>query len=89
MYARRGGLVGTSRSPRPSSSHSAIAVGFLDEQRIGAGVDREAVDVFAQDDAAGARRALEDDERESRCVQLVGGREPGDAAADDDRVRTS
>ena len=45
----------TSRSPRPSSWHSAIAFGLLDQQRVGAAVDGEAVDLLADDDAAGAR----------------------------------
>ena len=66
------------------------AVGLLDEQRVGPAVDREAVDLLAEDDAAGARRALEQRRTSTpRCVQLVGGAEPGDAAADDDDVDAS
>ena len=58
-------------------------LGLLDQQRVGAAVDREAVDLFAEDDAAGARRALEDDERDAAARELVRRRQPGDAAADD------
>src|SRR5207248_3104439 len=53
---------------------------------IGAAVDREAADLLAEDHAAGARRALEDDERAAAQVELVRRREPRDPAADDRRV---
>ena len=66
MNASRGGLVGTRRAPRPISSQSAMPSGFCVEQRVRAAVDRVAVDLFAQDHAAGARRALEHDERRPR-----------------------
>ena len=35
MYAMRGGLVATSRPPRPSSSQSAIAAGFCTSSESG------------------------------------------------------
>src|SRR5207244_11614870 len=60
---------------------------FLNQQRVGAAVDREAADVFAEDHAAGARRAFEDDERETAPMELVRGREPRDAAADDRHIK--
>src|SRR5205823_10926107 len=59
---------------------------LLHQQRIGAAVDREAADLLTEDHAAGARRALEDDERAAAQVELVGRREPRDPAADDRRV---
>ena len=61
-------------------------LGFLNQQRVGAAVDREAVDCFADDDAAGARRAFEHHERDAAARELVGGGETRDAAADDDDV---
>src|SRR5581483_2266066 len=63
------------------------AVGFLNQQRVGTAVEDEAVDRLAEDDAAGARSALEHDERDAASVQLVRRREPRDAATDDDNVR--
>ena len=44
------------------------AVRLLNQQRVGAAVDREAVDLFAEDDAAGASRALEHDERDAAAL---------------------
>src|SRR5207244_10210353 len=58
--------------------------GFLREQGVGPGVDREAVDLLAEDDAAGARGAFQDREPDAARVQLVAGRKAGDASADDD-----
>ena len=86
MYARRGGLVGDQAIAEPELLAERDAFRLLREQRVGAGVDREAVDLLAQDDAAGPRRALEDRERHAALVQLVAGGQPGDAAADDDDI---
>ena len=60
------------------------AFGLLNQQRVGAAVDGVAVDLFADDHAAGAGRALEHDEGGAVPRELVGGREAGDASADDD-----
>jgi hypothetical protein len=49
------------------------ALRLLDEQRVGSAVDRESVDLFAQDDSAGAVRMLEDDEADAAPRQLVSG----------------
>ena len=56
------------------SSPSCVAQldrrGFLREQRIGAGFDGEAVDVLGADQAAGARRGLEDLKRNAAACKL-------------------
>ena len=62
------------------------AFGLLNQQRVGAAVDGVAVDLFAEDHAAGTGRALEHDEGGAVQRQLVRGRQPGDAPADDDGV---
>ena len=62
------------------------ALGFLREDGIRSTVDDEIAHVFAHDDAAGPRRAFEKDERPALFLQLEGGAEPGDAAANDDDV---
>src|SRR5207248_1946932 len=59
---------------------------LLDEQRIGTRVDGEAVDLFAENHAAGARRPFEYHERRAAAVQLVRGREARDSGADDGDV---
>ena len=61
------------------------ALGFLNEQRIRSGVDREAVDLFAEDHAARTCGALQQDERQALPMELKARRQPRDAAADDDR----
>src|SRR5882672_8371130 len=55
---------------------------FLGEERVRAGIDRESVDVLAEDDATGPAGAFEDDARHVTSLELVGRREPSDAAAD-------
>ena len=82
--------------PRRPGRHEAIgdaefpaerdALGFLREDGIRSTVDDEIAHVFAHDDAAGPRRAFEKDERPALFLQLEGGAEPGDAAANDDDV---
>src|SRR5262249_58568718 len=61
-------------------------VRFLNQQRVGPAVDREAADLLAEDHAAGARRLFEDDEGQAPPRQLVGRREARDSAADDGNV---
>src|SRR5262245_2441304 len=56
--------------------------GLLNEQRVRARVDGEAVDLLAQDDASRARRRFEDDEGPPAPRQLIGRRQPRDPAAD-------
>ena len=63
--ASRGSLVVTSRSRKPNLLTQRNAFRLLDEQRVGSAVDRETVDLFAQDDAADPRRMLEDDEADA------------------------
>ena len=82
--------------PRRLGRHQAIAeaellaeldaVRLLDEQRVGTGVDREAVDLLAEDDAARRARASSRTNGTPRRRELVGRRQAGDAATDDDDV---
>ena len=74
MYASRGGLVGTSRSPRPSSSHSAMPSGFWISSESGPPsiVKPSTSSLRMTPPARGAR--FEDDERHAAPRQLVGGR---------------
>jgi hypothetical protein len=57
---------------------------FLYEQRVGASVDGEAVDLLAQDDAAGAAAGFEECEGDATAEQLVSDRKARDAPANDD-----
>ena len=83
--AVRGGVVAISRGPSPSSSQRRSAAGFVREHGVGAGLDREAVDVFGADQPAEARRRLEQDERDApRATSSNAAARPADAAADDD-----
>src|SRR5262245_48308136 len=82
------------RQPGQPGRHEAIAeselfteldaLGLLHEQRIRSGVDREPVDLFAEDYTARTRGALEQDERQPLPMELKARRQPRDAAADDD-----
>jgi hypothetical protein len=60
---------------------------FLDEERVRAGVDGEAVHLFAEDHAARPAGSLEGDDGHAVSRQLVGRSQPGDSRADDDDVR--
>ena len=82
----RGVSVETSRSARPSSRHSATAAGFCTSSESGPPSIDPAVEPLGADDAAGRGRGLERRAREAAPLQLVGGREPGDPAADDGDV---
>src|SRR5262245_18612258 len=57
---------------------------FLNEQRIRSAVDREAVDLFAEDDAADTRPAFQQKERDVLPMEFVGGCEAANPATDDD-----
>ena len=57
---------------------------FLNQHRIGSGVDREPADLLGQDQPAGAVRRFQHDEGHTTLRQLVRGRQSGDACADDD-----
>ena len=59
---------------------------FLNQQRVGTAVDGEAIDFFAEDHAAGPRRAVEHDERHASSRQLVRRGQPGNPRADDGDV---
>ena len=59
---------------------------LLHEQRVGTGVDDPAVESFGGDDAAGAIGRFEHAHRHATALQLVGGRQARDAAADDGDV---
>ena len=59
---------------------------FLHQQRVRAAVDDPAVEPLRGDDAAGAVAGLEDAHADAAPLQLVRGRQPGDAAADDGDV---
>src|SRR4029079_5265908 len=63
------------------------AVRLLDEQRVGSAVDGVAVNLLAENHAAGARSCLQQHEWMAAQMQFVSGRESGDAAADDDDRR--
>ena len=69
---------------QPELFAQADAFGLLHEQRIGTRVDREAVDLFAEHDAAGAAARLEQGKRDAAALELERRREARDAAADDD-----
>jgi hypothetical protein len=62
------------------------SVPFLHEERIGPGVDRVSVDLFAQHDAAWARGTFEDERRDLPPLQFIGNRQARDPSADDDGV---
>ena len=57
---------------------------FLRDQRIRAGINHKAINMFGADEPTEAGRPLHENERNVPAVQLVRGREPGDAAADND-----
>src|SRR5215467_13382409 len=59
-------------------------LGLLNEQRVRSAVDGEAIDLFAEDDAADTSAALEQDERDLLPMKFVSGRETANPAADDD-----
>ena len=63
------------------------ALGFLHEQRIGSGVDHEAVELLAEHDAAGARPSFEEHDSDALTMELVGGGQPCHPAADNDHAR--
>ena len=86
MYASRGGVGRHERGSEPELLAQPDAVGLLHQERIGPRVDRESVDLLAQDHAAGTRRALEHDESDAALLELVGDRQPRDPAADDHGV---
>ena len=60
--------------------------GLLHEQRVGSRIDDELADALGHDDAARPLLAFEDDDRAFAFLQLEGGREPGNSAADDGDV---
>jgi len=60
------------------------AFGLLDEQCVGAAVDRVPVDLLAEDDAAETRPAFEQHERYVLSMQFVRRRQTANPAADDD-----
>src|SRR5437762_1750551 len=64
------------------------ALGLLNQQRIGACINREAIDLFAEDDAAGARATFEHDERRAAPVELIRRGKSRDAAPDHDDVNS-
>ena len=72
--------------PSPSSSHELQRRGLLREDRLGSGLDGEAVEILGADQASESRRGLEQRERDPAAAELVRGREPADPAADDDHV---
>ena len=57
---------------------------FLNQHRIGSGVDGEPVDLLGQDQPARAVRRFQHHEGRTTLRQLVRGRQSGDACADDD-----
>src|SRR5437899_6798172 len=87
------------RETRRLGGHETIAqaqflaqtdgVRLLRQQRIGTGVDGEAVHLFAEDDTTGARCALEDREPDAAPMQLVANRKAGDATTDHDDVNST
>src|SRR5262245_44501481 len=82
--ARRNGGDEPIAEPELLAQRDALAL--LEDQRIGAAVDRETVDLLAEDDAAGARSFFEDQKGHVAARQLIRGCEPRDSAADDHRV---
>ena len=63
---RVSGLVGMSRSPRPSGATEGEAFRLLGQDRVGAGLDDETVHGVGADDAAVARRRLPGGARRGR-----------------------
>ena len=59
---------------------------LLHEQRVRSGVNRIAIDLFAEDHATGSLAPLEDDGRDVLASQLVGRRETRYPSTDDDRI---
>ncbi len=60
---------------------------LLHEQGIGAAVDDPAVEAIGANDAAEAVGSFEQADADAAALQLVGGREAGDAGADDSDIR--
>src|SRR5262245_26427881 len=62
---------------------------LLYQQGVRSRVDGEAINVLAEDHAAGPAGLLEHNERDTAPMQLVRRREPRDASADDSNVYQS
>src|SRR5438046_415487 len=58
-------------------------VALLRQQGVRTGVDRETIDLLAQDDATRPFGAFDHGEGDATRLQFVRGRQPRDAAADD------
>ena len=94
--ARAAGPALDEREPRPLRRHEPRsetqfrtqpdAVRLLDQQGIGATIDRVAIDFLAQHHAAGTWPRFEDDKGHRRSRQLVSGRQPGNPSANHDDV---
>ena len=76
----------SSRGPSPSSSHSSSAAGFCARTESGPASIVKPSTCSVWISPPSARRRLEERNGMPAASQLVGGREAGDAAADDDHV---
>ena len=69
---------------QPQFLAQADAFGFVHQQRVGPRVDREAVELFAEHDAARPAARLEQCKGDAAALELERDRKPRDAAADND-----
>ena len=69
---------------QPQFFAQADAFRFVHQQRIRPRVDREAVELFAEHDAACPAARLEQRKGDAPALELERDREPGDATSDND-----